>query len=794
MHSTLVHDIAIVLIAAGAAGWLCKCLGLSSIVGYLLAGIAIGPNAPLKLISDEASINGLAEVGLVFVMFAIGLQLGLKKLAGMGLQTIFATMLGAVFMLLLTLLLGQVLGWEYRQCLFLAAMLMVSSSAVIAKVMQELHLTHDKMAQTALGITISEDVVAVVMLTILATVTSAAGDAGGGGIVSGVGQVGSVFTSISSFVILVLASCLLFVPRLVRRLELSGDPDLRNVGVAGLLLILAFSAREAGFSLALGAFLFGAIIAELPQKDALEKSFDSVRSIFSSLFFVSIGMMADPRSLFSADVLLLTGVLLLFTMLGRPVACGLAMLLTGSPPNAARRSGLLLTPLGEFTFLIAQLAVSAKVFEKHLYPVAILLSVLTVLATPFMNRHADVILRVAMKLEPRFITRLMALYHVWLEKLKNRPPRGVVWKLVAPKLLQSFLELLLATGIVIFLPQLQNTAREFFERIARKLHWGAAGGGELVLQILFWSVTGIMVTALWWSIWRNAKEVIPPLARSFSSTFLPRQLLASAFWVLFVMVSVIWLTLLLPAWFSTFSAYVRVLPFLLLLAAVVGAGLYFSRQLTVWRKSVEDALARDGGAGQGGDPVESSREGAWNRFAGELGSWDIHLQDCVLPENAACAGESLRKLSIPSRFGASVVSIDRNGFLISSPGPETRLYPGDRLSLLGKSAEIQAARQFLGERRPLAGSPASQPILETCIVPPGPSAGKSLAELRLGDVAAIRVAGIQRDGRHIVNPSGSEILHPGDSLLVMAEAAQFRKFEKWLASTSVHAATASAVP
>ncbi|MDR2844594.1 MAG: cation:proton antiporter, partial [Puniceicoccales bacterium] len=214
--SSLVQDIAIVLLSAGLAGIIFKKIGLSVIVGYLLAGVVIGPNTPIHMISDEARIAQLAQVGLVFVMFAIGLNLSLTKLAKMGLSTIFATALGAVFVFMLTVLLGQASGWSSKQSIFVAAMLMVSSSAVIAKIIQELHLSHNKTAQLALTITVMEDIVAVVMLTVLAnvgasvpsgvvpdaeSVGTAVAAAGGG---DGVREMGGVFTKISSFVILIL--------------------------------------------------------------------------------------------------------------------------------------------------------------------------------------------------------------------------------------------------------------------------------------------------------------------------------------------------------------------------------------------------------------------------------------------------------------------------------------------------------------------------------------------------------------------------------------------------------------
>ena len=328
-HTALVQDIGILLLAAGIAGVICRRIGLSVIVGYLLAGVIIGPNTPVEMITSEKTIEELAQVGLVFVMFSIGLHLSLTKLAKMGLATIVATLLGAAFMFTFTLLLGEMMDWSYKQSLCVAAMLMVSSSAVISKIMEEMHLTHNKTAQMALAITIVEDIVAVVMLAVLATM---GGDvASQSEVVGAVAEeskgLGGIFLQISSYVVLILGLCLLFLPKMLRRLDMSGDTELRTVVIAGLLLLLALCAEKAGFNIALGAFLFGAIVAELPQKEVLEKSFDSVRSLFNSVFFVSIGMMAKPEDLLTHWQLIL--ILVAFALFVRPIACGFALMLVG---------------------------------------------------------------------------------------------------------------------------------------------------------------------------------------------------------------------------------------------------------------------------------------------------------------------------------------------------------------------------------------------------------------------------------------------------------------------------------
>ncbi|MDR3229120.1 MAG: cation:proton antiporter [Puniceicoccales bacterium] len=831
MNISLVHDIAIILLAAGVAGMFCKRVGLSVIVGYLLAGILVGPSTPLKLIDDQERIEAMAQVGLVFVMFAVGLNLSLTKLSKMGAGTLLATLLGAGFVFALTALFGHAAGWEFSQCLFVAAMLMVSSSAVISKIIEELRLSRDKTAQAALTITVSEDIVAVVMLTILSTVGVAAGGAtavatasaadGGvaesvGAVVEAAGSIGWVFQKIGAFIILVLALCIFFVPRWVRKLDTSGDPELRTVGVAGVLLILAFAAASAGFSTALGAFLFGSIVAELPQKGYIEKSFDGLRSMFSSIFFVSIGMMADPVQLLDATTLMLTLGLVLFAMFGRSFACSMALIATGMAPREARRAGLLLTPLGEFTFIIAQMAVSAKVFPEYLYPVSIALSVLTVMLTPFVNRHANAITAFIERIEPPFVTKALAGYHDFLLRLRQntggkQQPRSGVWEKMKPLFAGAVTEMLFISGIFLFQGQLLDTLLGALDEIAkdgRHILFGADLGPALVwlstggwLKVAYIVVVDGVALFFLVALIRRAIAVVNLLAQHFAGPGLQRGFLRTAFGGMVAAVLIFWLYSVLPqvlrnlAFGNAIAGGLR----LALLAIVAVVLVLVSRKLIAWHKSWQATVgAVLSGANEGEEAraelLAEARKLARRGLLGQLESWDMHLQDCAIPENAACVGQPLRQLGIPARFGISVVEIERSGVLISPPGPENRLYPGDRVLLLGKNAGIALARDFL-ESKNAAGTQesdreAGRATLQTCVVENSPHCGKTFAELRITQRTGVRVAGIQRGATRIGNPSATDTLQNGDGLLLVGGAAQIAAFLRWFQADSGDNATA----
>jgi CPA2 family monovalent cation:H+ antiporter-2 len=754
----LIQDFAILLLAAGIAGTLCKRVGLSVIVGYLLAGLVIGPHTPpFSMIVDEHRIVALSQVGLVFLMFAIGLELSLTKLGRLGMPTIMATAIGAFFMLNFTLLLGYFVHWTILQSLFVAAMLMVSSSVVIAKIMHEHQLNHERVAQMALAITIVEDVVAVVMLTLLASQGTSESESLSGAI-----------TGIGAFVVLLLGAGLVLLPRLFRRLEARPDPELQTIVVSALLFLLAFCAVKAGYSLALGAFLFGALMAEMPQKASIEKSFSGLRDLFSSIFFVSIGMMIDLKSL--VDVWPLVLGLGLFSLTVRPIACGIALMLVGIPPREARRGGLLLTPLGEFTFIIAQAGIGAAILPTSFYALAVGLSLFTVLATPILNHFSDPILNAIDRVEPRWVTRFFAAYHAWLQQLQQRPAPALAWKLIRGRFIQIGVEMLFITGLLIFSGQILSAISTSF--VATWLEGS-------MLTVAFWSGMSLFVLVPLVAVWRNVTTVSLIMAENFGRHFLPAPVLNHAIRALGAVGLGYWLYAILPIHAFTWWGWIIVI-----VATIVVVAIYSNRLIywySTWQTSVNEVLADNNHKDH--EPAAESRVEARTALGQGLEAWDTRLIECVVPDAAAYVGCTLSELALPSRFGISVIEVERNGYVIGSPGPDLMLYPGDKLLLIGEAAALEPARAFLANESRLADrtNTFGGAVLETYQVASGPRVGNSFADLQIAQNTGVRVIAIQRGDQRIVNPTGEERLLENDQLLLFGTLDRVRHFRQWLA-------------
>jgi CPA2 family monovalent cation:H+ antiporter-2 len=502
----------------------------------------------------------------------------------------------------------------------------------------------------------------------------------------------------------------------------------------------------------------------MPQKHAIEESFGSLRNLFGSIFFVSIGMMIDLSLL--GDIWLPVAALSVFSLVVRPIACGFALMVVGVPPRQARRGGLLLTPLGEFTFIIAQAGIAAAILPASFYPLAVGLSVLTVLATPIMNRFADPIIRGLEAIEPAVVTRFMTAYQTWLHQLQHRKATPVAWKFIRGRLVQVAVEMLFVAGLLIFSHQL--LVRIEASVIAT---WFQAD----VLRVAYWAVLGVIVLIPLFAVWRNIGALAAIAADAWRVHALPPRFVETSLKTAAAIALGAMLYALFPVKLS--GAGWLVLGF-----AAVAVATIFSRKLiywhSTWQHSVNEVLAGRGHAAgpEGGADREALAHG--------LETWDMQLHACTVPTGANYAGQSLAALQIPARFGCFVVEVERNNFAIPHPSPDFACYPGDKLLLLGRASEIEQASAFLESETATNGHRPDfdRAVLESFVVPEQGPVHQPLGELQIARRTGVRVLGIARDEAKILVPQATEMLRPGDRLLGLGTLDQLRDFKTWLTS------------
>jgi len=753
MHGIdFIKDLAIVMLVAGLVGWACHRIGLSVVVGFLAAGFVIGPHSPpFSLVSSQESIETLAQVGLVFLMFSIGMGLSLRKLRRLGLSLVLATFTGALVMYILTRALGGAMGMNPVETAFLAAMLMVSSSAIISKVLVETGATHEKSGQLAMGVSVLEDIVAIVMLTLLSSVASIGGAQA---------SIGTTLGLLGAFIVLAGIGGMLVVPWLLKKMSLTAGEELPTIVVAGLLFVLAYLADRAGFSLALGAFMLGAIVAETPHKTQIGRAFEGMRDVFSAVFFVSIGMLIDPKAV-GGSWLMILGIGA-FVLVARPVAVTAGMILIGGSTKESLRVGLSVTPLGEFSFIIAQMGVVAGAIPAKFQALAVGVSLITTLVGPMLTKRSEAISGWVAAKQPQWLADWEGYYHRWLERMQQRERKSQLWQMSKKRFIQIGVEILLVTGLLVFSEQVFALVRDFLP-VDRSFPRGA--------EILFWSGLGLLALAPLIAIWRNLSALAMLYAQVGTQGHPKAAKLApvaeAGLKGMAALLLLLWLSAIVPH-----SNLTRWLPVLALVILLIGF-FVLRRRLIYWHSMVEVELQ---GILNQGDQKFTGTTAPWMAAHRE---WNLALGDCVLPDLADARGRALSELALRTKFGCTVAGVERSGVMVGNPTGDMILYPRDKVLLLGDPRQVAAGKEFLQQT---SGAPLvsnfDEVRMEAIELPPGCGLhAQTLAEVALSRTYGLQVAGIRRAGLRIPNPRGEEKLFTGDELLVLGSPDQISAFK-----------------
>ncbi|MBS0569792.1 MAG: cation:proton antiporter [Proteobacteria bacterium] len=479
MHPiAFIQDLAVIMLAAGVVTVLFHLLRQPVVLGYIAAGVLIGPHTPpYTLVTDEQSIRTVAELGLIFLLFALGLEFSLRHLRRVGATAVVAALTGIVTMLWLGYELGLAFGWRAMDALFLGAMLSISSTTITIKAIDELGLKTQAFAHIVFAILIVEDVLAIAMIALLSSV-AATGTVATGEALATLGGL-TVFL-VASLVIGVLA-----VPRLLDYVARFHRDEMLLVGVLGLLFGFCLLVTWLGYSVALGAFVIGVIVAEARSLARIERLIAPLRDMFSAVFFVAVGLQLDPHALVdhAGPIAAICAVLVVGKILSRWTGA----FATGQSGRVSLRVGMSLAQIGEFSFIIAALGASLGVTSGFLYPVVVAVSAITTLFTPYLIRASDPLARRLRVALPYALRRIFHLYTQWLQGLRLQGDRAVIAAMVRRILLQTFVNLCLVAAIFGGIAWLARTRAADIAAMlphrptANALLWGAA----LVLSLPF---------------------------------------------------------------------------------------------------------------------------------------------------------------------------------------------------------------------------------------------------------------------------------------------------------------------
>jgi len=403
-----IRDLAIVMIVAGATTVVFQRMRQPVLLGYILAGILIGPHTPGVLVGDARAIDDISNLGVVLMMFTLGLELSVRKLREVGIGVLVVAVAEVGLMLWVGYGIGGLFGWSGKDALFLGAIISLSSTMVATRTLAESGQRGQKFAHLVTGLLVAEDMLAIVMLTLLTAVA-----------IGGSVEAETAFKLVGHlglFVIVGMILGLLLLPRLVDYVASFERDETLLVSVLGICFGASLLAAWMGFSVALGAFLAGAVVAESRSVGRVLHLVEPLRDMFAALFFVAIGLKIDPAMLlqYALPALFIAAVVIV----GKTLACSLGIFIVGHDPRTSLRSGLGMAQIGEFSFVIATLGLSLGVISDFIYPIAVAVSVLCMAATPYLNRSADGLGNGLRRVTPRSLQLLASSYSGWLENLK----------------------------------------------------------------------------------------------------------------------------------------------------------------------------------------------------------------------------------------------------------------------------------------------------------------------------------------------------------------------------------------
>ncbi|TXI08098.1 MAG: cation:proton antiporter [Pseudomonas monteilii] len=472
MHAiSFIQDLAVIMLVAGVVTILFHRLKQPVVLGYIVAGFIIGPHTPpFGLIHDEDTIKTLAELGVIFLMFCLGLEFSLRKLFKVGATAFIAAFLEIVLMIWIGFEIGRWFGWNTMDSLFLGAILAISSTTIIVKALNDLKMKNERFAQLIFGVLIVEDILGIGIIALLSGIA-----------VSGTVSSGEVFSTVgklSLFMIVALVIGILLVPRLLAYVARFESNEMLLITVLGLCFGFCLLVVKLEYSMVLGAFLIGAIMAESRQLLKIESLIEPVRDLFSAIFFVAIGLMIDPQVLidYAWPIVVIT----LAVVLGKMLSCGMGAFIAGNDGRTSLRVGMGLSQIGEFSFIIAALGMTLQVTSDFLYPVAVAVSAITTLLTPYLIRAADPLSLKLGKVVPSRLARVLSLYGEWLRSIQPQGEGAMLAAMIRRILLQVGVNLALVIAIFFsggyFAERIGNWLSEWVSDTSQQkaLIWGVA--------------------------------------------------------------------------------------------------------------------------------------------------------------------------------------------------------------------------------------------------------------------------------------------------------------------------------
>ncbi|WP_445457650.1 cation:proton antiporter domain-containing protein [Flavobacterium sp. HNIBRBA15423] len=726
----LINDLGLILVTAAIAVLVFRKLKQPLVLGYLVAGFLASPNFNFfPTVKDIHSIEVWAEIGVIFLLFSLGLEFSFKKLLKVGGTASVTALTQIVTMLILGYYVGKLMGWENMNCIFLGVILSISSTTIILKAFDELGVKSKKFVENVIGALIVQDIVAILMMVLLSTIAVSQQFSGS--------ELVKSLLKLFFFLSIWFISGIFFIPTLLKKLKhLFTDEMLLIVSLA-LCLAMVIFASEVGFSPALGAFIMGSIIAETNEAEHIEHLVKPVKDLFGAVFFVSVGMLINPDTLveYAIPVMLLT----LITIFGQSISSTIGTLISGQPLKQSIQTGMSLSQIGEFSFIIATLGVSLKVTSDFLYPIVVAVSAVTAFTTPFMIKFATPTAEFIEKKLPKKWVKKIELYSANSQAIKTVS----TWQIV----IKAYLLQVVLFSIIIFAIIL--ISKNFLLPLMDTFIYGnsiAAFITLLVLAPFLWAL----------SLKRVAREEVQELLKN-------RKYYGPVIVLVFlrICIALLFIGIMLNNFFS---------PGIALLAFVISIIIImlFPKRINQLYHKIEDRFITN---------LNEREVKTKNINRNNLSPWDGHMANFTISAESDFTGKTLEEIKIRETIGVNIALIKRGELHIYIPSKDEKLYPNDEISIIGTDAQVKLFSDYLEEHKlKIEEIEESIIALQQFELINQWFIGKTIRESGIREKTNGLVVGVEHNGRRILNPESNLIMSKNDIIWVVGDKKKIKTF------------------
>lgn len=719
----LISDLGLILITAAIAVLLFKKMKQPLVLGYLIAGFLAGNHFDFfPSINDMKSVEVWAEIGVIFLLFSLGLEFSFKKLMKVGGASSITAVVQILFMTIIGYWIGQWIGWDNMDSLFLGAILSMSSTTIIIRAFDELGVKGKKFAGIVFGALIVEDIVAILMMVLLSTIAVS-------NQVSGSELLQSVLKLVFFLIIWFLGGIFIIPTILKKAKHLLTDEMLLIISVALCLMMVMFAANV-GFSPALGAFIMGSIIAETTQAEKIEHLIQPVKDLFGAIFFVSVGMLINPDTLliYALPVAIIT----LVTIFGKAFSSAMGALISGQPLKQSVQTGMSLAQIGEFSFIIATLGMTLKVTSDFLYPIIVAVSAITTFTTPFLIKYAEPFSEFLEQKLPRRWVRRIDRYSANAQAIHSVSTWQVV---IRAHIVQIILHTIIITSIILM-------SSKFVMPLVENSRFGNA------IAAL---ITMIAISPFLWAL-SLRRVAVKEVEQLFEEKKYRGPILMLFF--LRMGLAVFYIGFLLNIFFSPVTAF-----FTLVFAIIIY--LFFPKKLHEQYHKIESHFLTN--------LNDREKKKIDRRFA-NLTPWDGHMTTFEISKESNLAGKTLREIRMRELIGVNIAYIKRGEIVIQVPNKTERLFPGDEICVIGTDEQVKEFSLFLTKNElEIPEKVTNEVILRQVELTNEEFIGISVGQSKLRERTHGLLVGVERKGQRTLNPESTIVLEKNDLLWIVGD-------------------------